>query len=551
MTICSDQRFESQLRAPREDRSVLVDPPGRRLESIVQENVRLRAQRGFDFLGRSLEDLSRQARRELIADAVHYTSAYRDVACHDPGGEGLLFLAGHQPQLFHPGVWFKNVALATLASRCGATAVNLLIDSDTMKSPALRVPGGSLRAPRLESIPLDASGPVVPYEERRIVDRPTFTQFGRRAAERIAPLIPDPMLADYWPLAVERSHETENLGLCLAQSRHQWEARWGLGTLELPQSHICRGEPFCWFVAYLLAHLPRLHAIYNDVVAEYRKANKIRSSAHPVPDLGAADGWLEAPLWVWTRDNPTRRGLWAISSGDRTLLSDRQGLDLELPLAAEADAGAAARQLVELQQQGVRLRSRALITTLWSRLALGDLFLHGIGGGKYDRVTDALICRFLDLQPPQFMVLSGTLLLPVPRPEVSEADLRHIDRQMRDLRYHAEKALNAINAEGACSCAARPRSLIASKRRWIETPKTPQNARQRHEAIEGANLGLQPWVEPQRRELQRQRQSLIEALRARSVLAWREYAFCLYPEAALQDFLFGVLPKSELIRSDE
>ena len=47
---------------------------------------------------------------------------------------GLIFLAGHQPELFHPGVWFKNFALGDLARRYQATAVNLVIDSDTVKS---------------------------------------------------------------------------------------------------------------------------------------------------------------------------------------------------------------------------------------------------------------------------------------------------------------------------------------------------------------------------------------------------------------------------------
>ena len=61
----------------------------------------------------------------------------------------------------------------------------------------------------------------------------------------------------------------------------------------------------------------------------------------------------------------------------------------------------------------LKIRSRALITTLWARLVLGDLFLHGIGGAKYDQLTDLLIERFFGLTPPGFMVLSATLHLPI------------------------------------------------------------------------------------------------------------------------------------------
>ena len=34
-----------------------------------------------------------------------------------------------------------------------------------------------------------------------------------------------------------------------------------------------------------------------------------------------------------------------------------------------------------LEIKGIKIRSRALMTTLFARLFLGDLFIHGIGGG--------------------------------------------------------------------------------------------------------------------------------------------------------------------------
>ena len=38
---------------------------------------------------------------------------------HRTDPHGLLFLAGHQPQMFHPGVWYKNFALGELAGGTG------------------------------------------------------------------------------------------------------------------------------------------------------------------------------------------------------------------------------------------------------------------------------------------------------------------------------------------------------------------------------------------------------------------------------------------------
>ncbi|MHC4178248.1 MAG: hypothetical protein ACYSWU_12125, partial [Planctomycetota bacterium] len=420
---------------------------------------------------------------------------------------------------------------------------NLLIDSDTVRDPALRVPGGSVAEPRVEAIPFDLPEPRIPHELRRIVDRRMFATFGRRVAQRIAPLVPDPLIETYWPLAQGRMQQTENLGACLAQPRHQMEATWGLQTLEVPQSRICESEPFCWFVAHLLAQLPRLRQVYNGAVREYRRVHRTRSAAHPVPDLGVDGGWLEAPLWVYSDEDPHRRGLFARRSGDRILLSDRNGLEISLPLESEGDATRAVERLMELRREGVRIRSRALITTLWARLALGDLFLHGIGGAKYDQVTDLLIQRLFGLRPPRFMVLSATLHLPIERRRVGVGQSGAIRQQLRRLTYHPECYIdtdNGVRAEGGQD----PAELIAEKARWVHTRQTMQNARTRCHTIRRINQALQPWVQARREQLLQLEARTARALRAEQVLASREYGFCLYPEKTFRGFLRGLLPKN-------
>ena len=118
---------------------------------------------------------------------------------------GLIYLAGHQPQMFHPGVWFKNFVLGELARRDGATAVNLIIDGDTLSDAALRVPGGSVGEPHAAQIPFDSPDPDIPYEERTIEDRELFDSFARRATEQMTGLVADPLLAQSWPMVQARA----------------------------------------------------------------------------------------------------------------------------------------------------------------------------------------------------------------------------------------------------------------------------------------------------------------------------------------------------------
>jgi hypothetical protein len=305
---------------------------------------------------------------------------------------------------------------------------------------------------------------------------------------------------------------------------------WGAVTLEIPQSQVCRLPAFHWFTAHLLAHLPRLWELYNSSVADYRRANHVRSSAHPVPDLAIDDDWLEAPFWIWDRANPRRRRLFVRQRGDEIVLSDRRGIEHALTLSPEAEAHRAADQLAELAARGVRLRTRALITTLFARLFLGDLFMHGIGGAKYDQVTDSLIERFFGLKPPGYMTLTATLRLPIAREDITPDEARRVEGELRELTYHPERHLDA-SADGQVE------ALVREKRRWIDTQPSRENAKLRGDAIRAVNEALQASVAARRAQLSAERQRITSNLRTQSILASREYAFCLYPADALRRFM--------------
>ena len=246
------------------------------------------------------------------------------------------------------------------------------------------------------------------------------------------------MVEEFWPLVARRAAAGTNLGECLSQARHLQEERWGAKSLELPQSRICALPVFHRFTAHLLTELPRLRDVYNAAVAEYRQAHHVRSLAHPVPDLAADDGWLEAPFWIWNRANPRRRRLFVRRQAGELLLSDRQAIRVRLALVA-ADPAQTAGQLAELQASGVKIRTRALITTMFARLLLGDLFLHGIGGAKYDQVTDLVIRRFFGFEAPGYLAVTATLRLPIAHQETTLDDRRLIDARLRELTYHPER----------------------------------------------------------------------------------------------------------------
>src|SRR6476660_2849157 len=116
-------------RAPAGDGQTLVDPAWYMLPATVARNREHLSYVQYDVQGRSLADLSRAARQALLKKAAGYTSLYREVPARwrdFAALEGAPFiLSGHQPELFHPGVWYKNFVLGSLAKRVDGVGVHL------------------------------------------------------------------------------------------------------------------------------------------------------------------------------------------------------------------------------------------------------------------------------------------------------------------------------------------------------------------------------------------------------------------------------------------
>jgi hypothetical protein len=428
--------------------------------------------------------------------------------------------------LFHPGVWVKNFALNGLARRHGLTPINLLVDNDAVKTTALRLPApAAVRSENSHAVvmPFDRSSAESPWEERLVEDSALFSGFGGRAASVLREWGYEPMLPDFWSLVCGEAERTPLLGERFAAARRSYERRWGSHNLELPVSALCRTPPFAAFACRLLAESPRFHAVYNDSVHDYRRRHGIRSRNHPVPDLAEEDGWLEAPFWGWRAGAPRRGRLFARPHSDRIELRVGGEVWPALPIHEPAAAWA------ERERQGFKVRSRALTNTLYARLFLSDLFLHGIGGAKYDELTDELIRRFYGCEPPEFLILSATRLLPLPAAPVALEDRRRLAHKLRDLHWNPQRHLPQDDGE-ISDLAGRKNALIA------ETPTDSAGRRNRFQALRAMTEELRAPLVSEEQQL---RGKLIETdrrLAADAVLHRRDYAFCLYPEEMLRPF---------------
>jgi len=515
-------RAEPVWQAPRESGQSLVSPP----EVQLAQQVRAARPLGsFALAGVSAAAIAHSAREQLRQAAYNYTRQYRSAASA-PAGDTLI-LAGHQPQLFHPGVWYKNFLLSRLGRSTSSAVVNLVIDADLCKTAWERVPGGSRAAPRIDRIPLDESLAALPFERRHLVSTAVFAGFPRAVRQQMADLTAAPCVAELWPHVLERARATGNLGAALSQGRHRWEEDWGWSTWELPLSHLCELPATASFFAEILARPEEFRSAYNGAVAGYRRQHKLRNARHPVPDLELDAGWCEAPFWIWSDATPHRGRPFVRRQGDTVRISDRRGLDLTLPCRGGANPDTAA-ELATWSARGIRLRTRALTTTLLARLLLCDLFLHGIGGGKYDRVTDDLTARFFGVTLAPYAVVSATLHLPSVAARVSPADVGQVATRLRELAWQPERFLNPADDPQVAE-------LLGEKARLLAQPTARHHTRAWCQQVLAINAELQRTLAPIKDDNERLLAERRGALRASRIWHARDYAFCLYPRDTLEE----------------
>jgi hypothetical protein len=379
--------------------------------------------------------------------------------------------------------------------------------------------------------------PHAPSEERQIVDSDLFAALGDRASATIQPLVSHPLLRDAWPFAVAAGQRTQRLAMALAQMRHQVEARCGLRTLELPLSVVCDGEPFLWFVAHLLLRAGQIRAVHNEALREYRELNRLRSKTHPVPELQQRQSWCETPLWIWDSVDLRRRRLFVRQHQGQLQIWDLGQSSVPYAVGRIDDAASVATGLADQRQRGVKIRPRALVTTLYARLFLCDLFVHGIGGAKYDELTDVLIRRLFGLPPPAFLTATATVHLPIDHVRIEPDAVDRARQLLRDLRFHPERHLTREDRQRAEVAA-----WIQQKMQWLraELPKGDRGSR--HAAIVQANESLQTYLRPQRQLVEQRIQRASKQLRWQAILESREHAYCLFPQEMLTHTLFAGLP---------
>lgn len=516
---------DAALRVPDRCGALLALPPLTELDAMVQ------------LAHASLEQGPLAARRacaweETVRLATAQTEEMDDALPPPCCPQSPRLVTGHQPDLYHPGVWLKNFIVSSHRGFCG---LNLTVDSDLPSSRGVELPVETPRGWEKRAVVLPGIRLGLPWEAQAPLDARGWAAFAREIRE----VLPPPLLATFNQFmdtvngtpAVLRAR---TLADSLARARRAWEATAQRpGYLELDVSTMCGTNAFYDFVARVLGRLEEFWAVHNDCLRDYRLRHRIRTAANPVPDLRRRDRLWETPFWC-VHPGGERGGLfverddkgWMVESRDRTFGTLRLGDEDGWPAKLKA--------MVEDARAGVR--PRALTLTMFVRLYLADAFLHGVGGARYERVGDEMARRFFGVDAAPYAVASATLCprgLDVALPEDDPGRLR---QQLRDLVYNPQRFARDGEAREAVD---RKRALVDQM--WMARRGERKSLRA---AVREINDDLRRRLGPLEAELRNRLERAEHVQRLRDVVQWRGYPYFLFDPRDVRSLVESEIPVS-------
>lgn len=506
---------------------VLARPEVSAWRGIAQETSSRLGAESLKICGLTLGRLRSEARRQAVAEATAYTGSFGLDLGDTALNPELLWLTGHQPEIFHPGVWVKYFLLDALAAESGGLGIDLVVDTDTFSTVGLTAPCMSPEVRRCSAyLAVAESGSV--FLTSPVPSLAAIEDFCDSGASMLSSLRA-PALGRHFGVFCghlrDQQAQASNLADLLTRVRRLYESPSGTRYLELPVSRMARSEPYLRFAAHLILDADRFAAVHNTELKSYRTATKTRSVVQPFPDLGVADGWIETPFWLVT--NEAREAVSVRRDGDQ--------IELRAGDKSILTAGASCDELMAALPDAALLAPRALTLTMYARLILGDTFIHGVGGGRYDSVTDAVIRGFFGIEPPPYVVASMTMYLPLGAHVVTDQEVADVRGRLHRLEHNPDDLLDEVDFDSAAE-RDRAAHLAAEKTRLVGQIKGPDADKKTIGlAIRAVNAELAELLSPLAQELRSELAQLEGQLAASEVLTDRTYPYCLWSPLEVQD----------------
>jgi len=537
-----------------QNKQIFFSPSADKIGSLLEENKRIFDHYSFKILNQPFKEIRGKSRKKVVEKALSFSKKFDlDIGGKIDPAYQYIIQSGHQPVFFHPGIWIKNIFLSELLKSPlpdKSLGLNIILDNDICKDLNLSLPvlssNGNLKLEKVDFLSSTLT-PNLPFEEYPCPSLELITKFSRNIIHRLKSLGLEnkDILNNFKNYArcmenssrfCSQNYKKANLGEFLGLARRLYEQEIEPAYLEIPFSKICDSDEFLSFFLEIIKNIKTFSKIYNNKLGEYRKLFTIRTQAHPSPNLIIKENLIEVPFWIWKEGDQRKKIFILREKGGNYLYNNSYG---KIFLIEKDGVKSLFSLKTLLKERGLKIRPKALLLTLYNRLFISDLFIHGLGGAKYDLVTDEIIREFFKVEPPHFLVISCTLYLDFKSsPGASDFKISDLKKKIRDLKFNPERYVDELSLTKKeeiriGELAEKKTELVKKIKKTISTIEK----RKISEEIKTINNFMAEKVIPLKYELDKKIEKEEEKIKQSKVYTFREFPYCFFSAKTLRKLL--------------
>ncbi|MEX0653888.1 MAG: hypothetical protein WD534_15765 [Phycisphaeraceae bacterium] len=453
----------------------LIDPP------MVQWEV-------ADLAGRHADDRTAVARR-VNAHADRLGSGIL------PDPAGRIIATGHQAWLWHPGILAKDMAMIEACERFGASPLHLVVDQDTHEALTLELPRQADRRIEVRTVRLASHRVDLPTGAQPPADAEAIrAKLQALGDERVAPIA-----EAFTDLPTCRTL-AEQLAVVTVRLMRPWLGDDGPSVPVLFVSDLPSLPGYAALVERMVDDARRCVRAYNVAV----RAESERGDPG-VAELVELRELVELPLWAVRWGRPRGRMFVDLADSEPWLV-DETG--------------------ERVDREAVALLPRALLLTAVMRSLACDLFIHGKGGGVYDRVMERWWKTWRGEPLASRAVVSADLRLPFA--DVPVADEATWARAVWFRHYVPHNVDRVLGVDGPA--VQRKRGLLAQ----MDDDRDRKRRRRAFEQLHAINADLLDQHPDLLVEADRQLDDARQGLLNARLASRRDWSFPIYPPRCLQ-----------------
>ena len=487
----------TQLKIPTENHSNLLVPDFSEISSALEHN-----EKRFAAANAVIADIRLSDFREMVRGRIaELLGLERDI--NQP-----ILITAHQPGLWHPGIMYKCAVAGNFAGKYFLLSIN--VDSDVVSPISCKVPysiDGRLTFTKTV---------LIDNENEQIIQmltkppRADLDSFLAKIEAKVATLPDDSVLKNFKKFIVIHSrqyNQSDTLSNWLTNCRKEYFPVKNLNELDL--SELCNTDEFRLFALDILQNCKNFFDIYNSCLDNYRAEHKVRSEVNPFPNLEhRTDNNIELPFWLIADDG--RRHPMCVNYIDKSILADHRDVIEGLSRDSSPD------DLVRYE-----IRPKALLLTMFMRMFAGSIFIHGVGGGNYDEVTDAVIREYYRCEPPTYIIATRTEFPPIATDADIDETIKLARKELRNMEFNPDEYLDGDNQLGV-----EKRAILAKSR----NDTTKAEYRRLKEIRLTLVKEIKDIIDGKEKEIERleQQRSSVERVRR------RDFPYFFYPPEALE-----------------